>query len=152
VGFTVTRVPFDAWLDSVGRLRELSQSFTFAAADTGPAASDRADTPPDDAHRDDKNGAALDPADPAKPPATYLRTKPGAPGTTPADKDQGGSDPARTDAAAARSRAAGAAYRARHDVTVVSTTRYDLFGTTVIVIMPRPADIWTGKIVSAQPR
>ncbi|MFC4030144.1 hypothetical protein ACFO3J_01505 [Streptomyces polygonati] len=148
VGFTVTRVPFDAWLDSVGRLRELSQSFTFAAAGAGPAAPDRADPPPDDAHRDDKNGAASDLADPAKLKAT----RPGTPGSPPADMDPAGRDPARTDSAAARSRAAGAAYRARHDVTVVSTTRYDLFGTTVIVIMPRPADIWTGKIVSAQPR
>lgn len=77
-GFTVTRVPFDAWLDSVGRLRELSQRFTFSAAGT-------------------RRGAG-------------------------------------------------------HNVTVVSTTRFDGFGTAVPVIMPRAADIWSGKIVSAQPQ
>ncbi|MDX6356176.1 MAG: hypothetical protein QOF98_3079, partial [Streptomyces sp.] len=76
-GFTVTGVPFDAWLDEAGRLRELSQKFTFSAAGS-------------------KQGAG-------------------------------------------------------RNVTVVSTTRYDGFGTPVPVIMPRPADIWTGKIVSAQP-
>jgi len=36
-------------------------------------------------------------------------------------------------------------------VTVVSTTTYDRFGVPVPVTLPRPADIWTGKIVSAQP-
>jgi hypothetical protein len=33
-GFTVTRVPFDAWLDAQGRLRQLTQQFTFSAAGT----------------------------------------------------------------------------------------------------------------------
>jgi hypothetical protein len=76
-GFTVTRVPFDAWLDSAGRLRKVSQRFTFSAAGT-------------------RKGAG-------------------------------------------------------RDVTVVSTTCFDGFGVPVPVAMPRPADIWTGKIVSAQP-
>nr|WP_245791598.1 hypothetical protein [Actinacidiphila rubida] len=76
-GFTVTTVPFDAWLDGQGRLRQVSQRFTFSEAGS-------------------KQGAGP-------------------------------------------------------DVTVVSTTRFDAFGTRVPVIMPRPADIWTGKIVSAQP-
>jgi hypothetical protein len=34
---------------------------------------------------------------------------------------------------------------------VVSTTRFDGFGAAVPVTMPRPADIWSGKIVSAPP-
>ncbi|MBY8880979.1 hypothetical protein [Actinacidiphila acidipaludis] len=76
-GFTVTSVPFDAWLDAQGRLRQVSQQFTFGGG----------------------RGA----------------------------------------------RGAG------RNVTVVSTTRYDRFGTRVSVIMPRPANIWTGKIVSAHP-
>lgn len=75
-GFTVTGVPFDAWLDAQGRLRQLTQRFTFSAAGT-------------------KQGAG-------------------------------------------------------REVTVVSTTRYDGFGAAVPVIMPRAADIWTGKIVSPQ--
>lgn len=75
-GFTVTRVPFDAWLDARGRLRQVSQRFTFSSA--------------------------------------------------------------------------GAAKGADRNVTVVSTTRFDGFGTAVPIAMPRPADIWTGKIVSAQ--
>jgi hypothetical protein len=33
-GFTVTRVPFDAWLDAQGRLRQLTQRFSFSAAGT----------------------------------------------------------------------------------------------------------------------
>jgi hypothetical protein len=76
-GFSVTRVPFDAWLDAQGRLRQVSQQFTFSAAGAGESAG--------------------------------------------------------------------------RNVTVVSTTRFDRFGAPVAVIMPRPADIWTGKIVSAQP-
>ncbi|MFF7197228.1 hypothetical protein ACFZAM_26415 [Streptomyces sp. NPDC008079] len=32
-GFTVTRVPFDAWLDEAGRLRQVSQRFTFSSDD-----------------------------------------------------------------------------------------------------------------------
>lgn len=76
-GFTVTSVPFDAWLDAQGRLRQVSQQFTFSSA--------------------------------------------------------------------------GAKESAGQNVTVVSTTRFDRFGTPVSVIMPRPADIWTGKIVSRQP-
>ncbi|MEE4545710.1 hypothetical protein V2S66_27545 [Streptomyces sp. V4-01] len=75
-GFTVTGVPFDAWLDAQGRLRQLTQRFTFSAAGT-------------------RQGAG-------------------------------------------------------REVTVVSTTRYDGFGAAVPVTMPRPADIWTGKIVSPQ--
>lgn len=75
-GFTVTDVPFDAWLDGAGRIRELTQRFTFSPAGR-------------------------------------------APGTG-------------------------------QDVTVVSTTRFDRFGSPVPVIMPRAADIWSGKIVSAQ--
>ncbi|MBM9508428.1 hypothetical protein [Actinacidiphila acididurans] len=74
-GFAVTRVPFDAWLDPSGRLRELSQTFTFSAAGT-------------------RRGAG-------------------------------------------------------RNATVVSTIRYGHFGAPVSVIMPRPADIWSGKIVSA---
>lgn len=77
-GFTVTGVPFDAWLDAQGRLRQLTQRFTFSAA--------------------------------------------------------------------------GAKQGAGREVTVVSTTRYDGFGAAVPVIMPRAADIWTGKIVSPQAR
>jgi hypothetical protein len=76
-GFRVTRVPFDAWLDTRGRLRRLTQSFTFGTA--------------------------------------------------------------------------GAGREAGRNVTVVSTTTYDRFGVPVRVMMPRAADIWTGKIVSAQP-
>jgi hypothetical protein len=76
-GFSVTRVPFDAWLDGQGRLRQLSQTFTFSSGSAGHSA-----------------GA---------------------------------------------------------DVTVVSTTSFDDFGAAVPVSMPRAADIWTGKIVSAQP-
>jgi hypothetical protein len=74
-GFATTRVPFEAWLDEQGRLRRLSQTFTFRSA--GPHGS------------------------------------------------------------------------APRDVTVVSTIRFGGFGTPVRMTMPRPADIWTGKIVSA---
>ncbi|HEY3478426.1 MAG TPA: hypothetical protein VGL02_05935 [Streptomyces sp.] len=77
-GFTVTGVPFDAWLDGQGRLRKLIQRFTFSSAGTGKGAG--------------------------------------------------------------------------QDVTVVSTTTFDGFGVAVPVTMPRAADIWTGKIVSARPR
>lgn len=77
-GFTVTGVPFDAWLDGQGRLRRLTQRFTFSSAGTGKGAG--------------------------------------------------------------------------QDVTVVSTTTFDGFGVAVPVTMPRPADIWTGKIVSSRPR
>lgn len=78
-GFPVTRVPFDAWLDTRGRLRRLTQRFTFDAA-----------------------GA-----------------RPGSPG---------------------------------QEVTVISTTDYGGFGTPAPVTLPRPADIWSGKIVSAPKR
>lgn len=44
-GFTVTRVPFDAWLDDAGRLRELSQRFTFRASGAAPARKDKAGRP-----------------------------------------------------------------------------------------------------------
>jgi len=37
-GFTVTGVPFDAWLDGQGRLRRLTQRFTFSSAGTGKGA------------------------------------------------------------------------------------------------------------------
>ena len=76
-GFTVTRVPFEAWLDAYGRLRRLTETFTFSTV-----------------------GA---------------RRTPG------------------------------------QNVTVVSTTTYDGFGAPVRMTLPRTADIWTGKIVSAQP-
>jgi hypothetical protein len=76
-GFTVTRVPFDVWLDAQGRPRRIVQSFTFSTV-----------------------GSTREPG---------------------------------------------------QNVTVVSTTTYDHFGAPVPVIMPRAADIWTGKIVSAQP-
>jgi hypothetical protein len=87
-GFTVTRVPFDAWLDGQGRPRRLSEQFTFSSGGT--------------------NNGTNSGTSPARPPAA-------------------------------------------HDVTVVSTTRFDGFGVAVPVTMPRAADIWTGKIVSAQP-
>jgi hypothetical protein len=45
--------------------------------------------------------------------------------------------------------AAGAGPRTARAVTVVSTTLYDGFGVPVPLSMPRPADIWPGKIVSA---
>lgn len=93
-GFTVTRVPFDAWLDAEGRLRRLTETFTLG--------------------------------DPGGPADTG--------GTEPPHKGDAENRPDTDDA-----------------VTVVSTTSYDRFGVTVPVILPRPADIWTGKIVSAQP-
>lgn len=34
-GFAVTRVPFDAWLDADGRLRRLTEQFTFGAKGSG---------------------------------------------------------------------------------------------------------------------
>lgn len=34
-GFAVTRVPFDAWLDAKGRLRRLTEHFTFGAEGSG---------------------------------------------------------------------------------------------------------------------
>ncbi|CAG6392432.1 conserved exported hypothetical protein [Actinacidiphila cocklensis] len=34
-GFAVTRVPFDAWLDAEGRLRRLTEHFTFGAKGSG---------------------------------------------------------------------------------------------------------------------
>ncbi|MDX3097136.1 hypothetical protein PV417_21735 [Streptomyces sp. ME19-03-3] len=34
-GFTVTRVPFDAWLDEEGRLRKVRQRFTFSNGGSG---------------------------------------------------------------------------------------------------------------------
>lgn len=37
-GFTVTGVPFDAWLDARGRLRRLTQRFTFSSGGTAGAA------------------------------------------------------------------------------------------------------------------
>jgi hypothetical protein len=118
-GFPVTRVPFDAWLDSAGRLRELSQRFTFTTegADAGGA------TAGDTAAADTTAGGAATGTD--------------SPGTNGAKRTKGASDPKQGSG---------------QDVTVVSTTRFDHFGAKVSVIMPRPADIWTGKIVSAQPR
>ncbi|WP_103889589.1 hypothetical protein [Actinacidiphila yanglinensis] len=92
-GFTVTRVPFDAWLDPQGRLRKLSEQFTMTVSGSGTAAA--------------KDGT-------------------GAKDT----KDAQG---------------------AARNVMVVSTTTYDAFGTPVAVTMPGNSDIWTGKIVSAQP-
>jgi hypothetical protein len=41
-GFTVTRVPFDAWLDAKGRLRKLTQRFTMSPS---PASGSAASTP-----------------------------------------------------------------------------------------------------------
>jgi hypothetical protein len=104
-GFTVTRVPFDAWLDADGRLRQVSQRFTFSS-DTG----------------------------------TGTNNNPGKDLSKGAGKDTSGP--------AARSTARAGVGR---NVTVVSTTRFDDFGVAVPVAMPRAADIWTGKIVSAQP-
>ncbi len=86
-GFTVTRVPFDAWLDAEERLRRLTETFTVGGGGVGPR--------------------------------------------------HGGDPETRRDTDRA--------------VTVVSTTSYDRFGVAVAVTLPRPADIWTGKIVSAQP-
>ncbi|MGW3246893.1 hypothetical protein [Streptomyces sp. NPDC001070] len=75
-GFSVTRVPFDAYLDGDGRLRKVRQRFTFS------------------------NGGAGTRSAPAQ-------------------------------------------------VTVVSTTGMYAFGAPVRVVLPREADIYTGKIVSA---
>ncbi|WP_251512611.1 hypothetical protein [Actinacidiphila bryophytorum] len=36
-GFAVTRVPFDAWLDAEGRLRRVTEHFTYGAKDGGAA-------------------------------------------------------------------------------------------------------------------
>lgn len=90
-GFTVTRVPFDAWLDAQGRLRKLTERFTMSTTADGKST--------------DRKGT-------------------GTPKSTGA---------------------------AGQDVTVVSTTTYDAFGTPVAVTTPGGTDIWTGKIVSAQP-
>lgn len=38
------------------------------------------------------------------------------------------------------------------DVTVTSTTLFDAFGTPVTVVLPKPADIYNGKIVTAPPK
>lgn len=80
-GLAETRVAFDAWLDGKGRLRQLSERFTF----------------------------------------------PGGSGS-------GG----------AGTRGAGS-----RKLVVVSTTRFSGFGSPAAVALPRGADIWTGKIVSA---
>ncbi|MEU6852874.1 hypothetical protein ABZ901_23475 [Actinacidiphila alni] len=61
-GFSVTSVPFDAWLDADGRLRELSQRFTFSS--DAPAA-DRAAT----TSGTKKPDASTEPAAKAKPAA-----------------------------------------------------------------------------------
>lgn len=83
-GFSVTRVPFDVYLDAQGRPRKVSQRFTFSSGPGGPS------------------GAA----------------KPGGPS----------------------------------DVTVTSTTVFDAFGTPVNVVLPKSADIYNGKIVTAPPK
>jgi hypothetical protein len=128
-GFTVTSVPFDAWLDEAGRLRELSQRFTFStAASTSGSA------------QDGTSGSAQDGAQGNTEGSTQGSTQGSTPGNTP-ESPQG----------SPRTGRPGSTPPARRNVTVVSTTRYDHFGIQVSVIMPRPADIWTGKIVSAQP-
>ncbi|MCZ4099426.1 hypothetical protein [Streptomyces sp. H39-C1] len=49
--------------------------------------------------------------------------------------------------------AAGAAKpSAPSDVTVTSITLFDAFGTPVTVVLPKPADIYNGKIVTAPPK
>jgi hypothetical protein len=149
-GFTVTRVPFDAWLDSVGRLRELSQRFTFAAAGPNPRETDPSGTDLAEANATDGQQDDTDRSDTDQDHTKAVDTDPSASGAGRADTDQAGTDSGRADPAAAGSRAAGTRRTPDHDVTVVSTTRYDLFGTPVTVIMPLAADIWTGKIVSAQ--
>jgi hypothetical protein len=118
-GFTVTRVPFDAWLDADGRLRQVSQRFTFSS-DTGTGPNENPNTNPGKGEGEG-SGAG------------------GAAGSG-AGKDTSGP--------AAQSTARAGVGR---NVTVVSTTRFDDFGVAVPVTMPRAADIWTGKIVSAQP-
>ncbi|MYS25296.1 hypothetical protein GA0115240_17741, partial [Streptomyces sp. DvalAA-14] len=162
-GFTVTRVPFDAWLDSVGRLRELSQRFTFAAAVPDPGGTSGADSAADSSaySTSDRDSYDSDPGTDARP-STTPRSEAGqggthgaGPGSDGAGTDRAASDPGATDAGSADRAAAGSGRAGAHrtpdrDVTVVSTTRYDLFGTPVPVIMPLAADIWAGKIVSAQ--
>ncbi|MEU3461595.1 hypothetical protein ABZ721_16840 [Streptomyces sp. NPDC006733] len=93
-GFSVTRVPFDAYLDAEGRPRKVSQRFTFSGtAGGGPQGS-----------------------------------RGGAPN------------------------ASGSASAGPGDVTVTSTTVFDAFGTPVSVVLPKPADIYNGKIVTAPPK
>jgi hypothetical protein len=128
-GFPVTRVPFDAWLDSAGRLRELSQRFTFTTEGSDAGGATAGDTADADTTAGDT-----------------------ATGDTTADGASTGTDSPRTNGAKGTKGATGIKQGSGQDVTVVSTTRFDHFGAEVSVIMPRPADIWTGKIVSAQPR
>lgn len=121
-GFTVTRVPFDAWLDGEGRLRQVSQRFTFSSGDAG-AAGDTSGTGGTSGTKGAAGagkGASTAAANDGTQGATHGSTQ----GTT-----QGTTKP---------------------NVTVVSTTRFDEFGVAVPVTMPRAADIWTGKIVSSQ--
>lgn len=99
-GFSVTRVPFDVYLDAEGRPRKVSQSFTFSGTTDGS---------PDGSH--------------GGPSAAG-----GAPGS------RGGSS------------------AAPGDVTVTSTTVFDAFGTPVNVVLPKSADIYNGKIVTAPPK
>ncbi|MCZ4120895.1 hypothetical protein O3X23_16165 [Streptomyces sp. H39-S7] len=98
-GFSVTRVPFDVYLDAQGRPRKVSQRFTFSGTtDGGP------------------NGSSTAPQ--------AASSAPGGPG----------------------GRSAGPS-----DVTVSSTTVFDAFGTPVNVVLPKSADIYNGKIVTAPP-
>ncbi|WP_176930673.1 hypothetical protein [Actinacidiphila guanduensis] len=118
-GFTVTRVPFDAWLDAQGRLRRLTERFTY-----GPGAQAPAATPAGRTSRGTgaagKGGAATKGARPSShmSPSSLSTSSPATPAP---------------------------------DVTIVSTTTYSAFGTPVHMTLPDSSDIWTGKIVSAQP-
>lgn len=55
-------------------------------------------------------------------------------------------------AAGATGAARAAKPSAPSDVTVTSTTLFDAFGTPVTVVLPKPADIYNGKIVTAPPK
>ncbi|MFD8869282.1 hypothetical protein ACFV1F_34000 [Streptomyces sp. NPDC059590] len=139
-GFAEHAVPFDAYLDLQGRLREVRHHFTVTSEVVGRPAQDGQDAQGGQGGQD--GGTGTDTGTSAG--ATNGTTNGGGTGTGT------GSDAYRPDQGAPGQRSAPGPQGVRRTLGVASITELYDFGAPAAVTLPKPSDIYTGKVVTPQ--
>lgn len=134
-GFAEHAVPFDAYLDLQGRLREVRHHFTVTSEVAGRPA------------QDGQGGST------GTGPSTGTTTGPST-GTTTGTGTGGGSGTGsgvgRPDRGTPGQRSAPGPQGARRTLSVASITELYDFGAPAAVTLPEPSDIYTGRVVTPQ--
>lgn len=135
-GFAEHAVPFDAYLDLQGRLREVRHHFTVTSEVVGRPAQDGQDG------QDGSAGTGTGTSADATSGTTSGTTNGGGTGT--------GSDAYRPDQGAPGQRSAPGPQGVRRTLGVASITELYDFGASAAFTLPKPSDIYTGKVVTPQ--